>query len=52
LWGYDLSDFSEFNEKEILLTPEREITIKDIKQTGDITLIECDMLEDTTLIRL
>ena len=50
LWGYDLSDFSEYNEKEILLIPEREIKIKDIKQNGDITRIECDMLEDTTLI--
>lgn len=38
------------NEKEILLIPEREIELKDIKSFGDIVLIECEMLQDITLI--
>ena len=50
LWGYDLSDFSMFSEKEILFIPEREIEIKDIKQIDDYALIECRMLTDSSLI--
>ena len=50
LWGYDLSDFSPFNEKEILLIPEREIEIKDIKLLGNMTRIECEIVADTTSI--
>ena len=50
LWGYDLSDFNMFPEKEILFIPEREIEIKDIKQIDDYALIECRMLTDSSLI--
>ena len=50
LWGYDLSDFSMFSEKEILFIPEREIEIKDIKIIEDYALIDCEMLTDSTLI--
>lgn len=38
LWGYDIQSFSKFNEKEILLEPEANITVKSVEGQGSSTL--------------
>ena len=49
IWGYDITLFSYFQEKEIILEPERVFIIEKINSTGDVTNIECKM-EETALI--
>ena len=44
LWGYDLTLFNIFDEKEIILEPERLYKVKDITTKGDLTEITCEII--------
>ena len=39
LWGYDIQLFNYFNEKEIILEPERKYIVDDIFDITDIIYI-------------
>ena len=43
LWGYDIQLFNYFNEKEIILEPERKYIVDDILDINDIIYINCKM---------
>ena len=45
LWGYDIQLFNYFNEKEIILEPERKYIVDDIMSENDIDIayIHCEM---------
>ena len=50
IWGYDITLFNYFNEKEILLEPERKFIIDEvIPPINEIIHIRCDM-QDNPLI--
>ena len=50
VWGYDITLFNYYNEKEILLEPERKYKIDEIiPPVNDIIHIRCD-IKDTSII--
>ena len=50
IWGYDISLFNVFNEKEILLEPERQLLIKEsLPPINNVIYVRCKVL-DTPLV--
>ena len=51
VWGYDITLFNYFNEKEILLEPERKFTIDEvIPPINEIIHIRCDMQDNPIIL--
>ena len=48
-WGYDISFFNLYPEKEILLEPERKFLIDEVMPMNDIIRVRC-ILEDTPIV--
>lgn len=51
VWGYDISLFNVYNEKEILLEPERRYIVDNIKE-GNITEITCKLLDNPQILEI
>ena len=51
LWGYDITLFNVYNEKEILLEPERRYIVDNIKE-GNITEITCKLLDNPQILEI
>ena len=45
LWGYDLTLFNVYNEKEVLLEPERKYVIEGVKN-GQIIEVTCKVIDN------
>jgi len=46
IWGYDITLFNVFNEKEILLEPERKLMIKEsIPPINNVIYVRCKVLD-------
>ena len=43
IWGYDITLFSKFDEKEILVEPERNIIVKEAEELNEIINITCEI---------
>ena len=52
LWGYDLTLFNIFDEKEIILEPERIYKVKDITIKGDLTEITCEIITNPEILKI
>ena len=51
VWGYDISLFNYYNEKEILLEPERKFIIEEVKpKINDLILITCNILKSPLVL--
>ena len=50
LWGYDITLFNVYGEKEILLEPERKYVIDDVKE-GQITEVTCKLITNNLILR-
>jgi hypothetical protein len=46
MWGYDITLFNVCNEQEIILMPERDYEIENIRE-GNVTEITCNLLKKT-----
>ena len=52
VWGYDLYLFNVFNEKEILLEPERKILVEEsIPPINDIIYVKCKVLNTPIVLK-
>ena len=51
LWGYDITLFNVYGEKEILLEPERKYIIEDIKE-GQITEVKCKVIGNHQIMKI
>ena len=49
VWGYDITLFSSYKEKEILLEPERQFLIEEVSSANDTINVRLKML-DTPLV--
>ena len=53
IWGYDISLFNVFNEKEIILEPEREYIIEDVippNNNNGITYVKCRIVNSKCVL--
>ena len=50
LWGYDLTLFNVFKEKEILLEPERRYLIENVKSNNDLIEVTCRIINNPKLL--
>ena len=51
LWGYDITLFNVYNEKEILLEPERRYIVDNIIE-GNITEITCKLIDNPLILKI
>ena len=51
LWGYDITLFNVYNEKEILLEPERKYKIEKVKK-GDCMEICCKIIDNSNVLEV
>ena len=50
LWGYDISLFNVYNEKEILLEPERKYMIKNVEERNNIAEVTVKIIDNPKLL--
>ena len=43
IWGYDITLFNKFDEKEILVEPERKFIVKETDELNEIINITCEV---------
>ncbi len=51
LWGYDITLFNVFDEKEILLEPERKYKIESVIK-GECMEVCCKIIDDSTILHV
>ena len=51
LWGYDITLFNVYGEKEILLEPERKYEIQNVKE-GNIIEITCKVVDNPQILEI
>jgi len=51
LWGYDITLFNVYGEKEILLEPERKYEIQNVKE-GNIIEITCNVVDNPQILEI
>ena len=51
VWGYDISLFNVCNEVEVLLEPERKITVEEIMDLNGIIHITCNILDTPIVLK-
>ena len=51
LWGYDITLFNVYGEKEILLEPERKYEIQSVKE-GNIIEITCKVIDNPQILEI
>ena len=51
LWGYDITLFNVYGEKEILLEPERKYEIQNVKE-GNIIEITCKVIDNPQILEI
>ena len=51
LWGYDITLFNVYGEKEILLEPERKYEIQNVKE-GNIIEITCKVVDNPQILKI
>ena len=51
LWGYDITLFNVYGEKEILLEPERKYEIQNVKE-GNIIEITCKVMDNPQILEI
>ena len=51
LWGYDITLFNVYGEKEILLEPERKYVIESVKE-GQIAEVNCKLITNNLILKI
>ena len=51
LWGYDISLFNVYGEKEIILEPERKYIVEKVKE-GKVTEVVCKVIDNSQILQI
>ena len=51
MWGYDITLFNVYGEKEILLEPEKQYVVQNVKK-GKIIEITCKVVDNPQILEI